>query len=229
MTAVIPAPDAFSYIPTAFAVSHQPTIHDASESCSLCRVQDVYTRSQCGSPQFARLQMRHFRWRLCCCTQQHPAQVRNQSHPPGGLPSALLPYLCFATQQECEENCNTYYSCINDNQCVKARQGTPAKYPSLTACNDSCSTAPISPCGRVKPAQCKFWPELFDATVAPGDGRKTNEIRLKPAAAERGSRSRPFECTKPNGLCLYRQPVHFLRASAHDVLHMAGCVAKILS
>jgi len=42
------------------------------------------------------------------------------------------------------------------------------------------------------------------ALAAPGDGRKTNEIRLKPAAAERGSRSRPFECTKPNDLCLYR-------------------------
>jgi hypothetical protein len=40
------------------------------------------------------------------------------------------------------------------------------------------------------------------AGLAPGDGRKTNEIRLKPAAAERGSRSRPFECTMPNVLFL---------------------------
>jgi hypothetical protein len=62
--------------------------------------------------------------------------------------------------------------------------------------------------------------------LAPGDGRKTNEIRLKPAAAERGSRSRPFECTKPNDLCLYSR-AHFTGIRARCPAH--GCVAKILS
>jgi hypothetical protein len=130
--------------------------HDASDSCSLCRVQDAYTRSQCGNPQFA------YRCDTsgdgCVAVPNNTQHLCKTNPAPGGLP-----YLCFATQQECKENCNSY-NCVNNNHCVKAPQGTPAKYPSLSACNVSCSTAPLSPCGRVKPAQCTFWQQFHDAT-----------------------------------------------------------------
>jgi hypothetical protein len=132
----------------------QPLYNDAL-SCSLCTVRDAQTRSKCGNPQFA----------YRCDTSGSgcvavPGTIDNCENGPGG------PYLCFATQEECSKNCNTY-NCVNDNMCVKVPKGTPAKYPSLAACNQSCSTAPMSACGLVKPAQCRFWQDLFDATGGP--------------------------------------------------------------
>jgi hypothetical protein len=130
----------------------QPLYNNA-HSCSLCTVRDAYTRSKCGNPQFA----------YRCDTSGYP--------PCGAVPGSVEdcksatggPYLCFATEAECSASCNSY-NCVNNDKCVQAQKGTPAKYPSLAACNASCSTAPLSPCGRVKPAQCKFWQELYDAT-----------------------------------------------------------------
>jgi hypothetical protein len=130
----------------------QPT-YDNAESCSLCRVQDAYIRSQYGDPAFA------YRCGTNAggCTAV-PGSVTNCKNGPGG------PCLCFATVSECSQNCNSY-NCVNGNTCVQAaKEGTPAKYPGLAACNVSCSTAPLSPCGRVKPAQCTFWQQFHGAT-----------------------------------------------------------------
>jgi LysM repeat protein len=57
--------------------------------------------------------------------------------------------LCFATEAGCSQNCNSY-NCVNDNQCVQAAKGTPAKYPNRTACDANCKAppgpTPIPPC-----------------------------------------------------------------------------------
>jgi hypothetical protein len=63
-------------------------------------------------------------------------------------------------------------------------------------------------------------------TIATGDGRKTNEIRLKPAAAERGSRSRPRKTqahaarsTQQEGSRLMR-PAKKKRAGEWEMVHI---------
>jgi hypothetical protein len=52
---------------------------------------------------------------------------------------------------------------------------------------------------------------LMYLMIAPGDGRKTNEIRPKPAAAERGSRAGLLNVrnTKPNVLFLYNRCTNY--------------------
>jgi hypothetical protein len=72
----------------------------------------------------------------------------------------------FPTKAACDITCQPSYNCQNKgqgDQCITA-PGTTGTFANLSACNASCSTAPLSPCGRVKPAQCNFWQELFDAT-----------------------------------------------------------------
>jgi hypothetical protein len=96
----------------------------------------------------------------------------------------------YPTKAGCVTACQPSYNCQNKgqgDQCIAA-PGTTGTYANLSACNASCSTAPLSPCGRVKPAQCKFWQELFDSTGGtfyPGNSNNWTEcgtLRSDPCA-----------------------------------------------
>jgi hypothetical protein len=71
--------------------------------------------------------------------------------------------------------------------------------------NASCSTAPLSPCGRVKPAQCKFWQELFDATGGtpphpggPNNWKQCGGAALRDDPCSCGGRN----CDPTRGVCV---------------------------
>ena len=110
-------------------------VYDNTQSCSLYTVRDEYTRSKCGNPQFA----------YRCDTSGNPPCLA----VPGSVEDCkdFGKYLCFASEAECSASCSNSYNCVNNDKCVQAAPGKPAKYPSLAACNASCSTAPLSPCG----------------------------------------------------------------------------------
>jgi hypothetical protein len=120
--------------------------YDEPNSCSNCYVTNEHNLVNCGNHPVSY---------DCDKTNVDPCSPRRGT---GGT---------YKTLAECRLSCHFSYNCQNighGDQCIAAPQGTTGTFANLSACNASCSTAPLSPCGRVKPAQCKVWQEFYDAT-----------------------------------------------------------------
>jgi hypothetical protein len=120
----------------------------------------------------------------------------NARQPTPDCPICCFVDKCKATYANCTKAardacCQNYIgtgscrNCLSANGCVVV----PAPAPPGPA-----PTPALSPCGPVKPAQCKFWQQLFDATGG----------ALSPWASCSVLRNDPCSCGGSN--CTYTQP-----------------------